>query len=345
MQFDDPGLPAPAGLMGDILGLEDPEQIKFIEQVAKALGKISPSLLPQTLVHPLRERIMAGPTSFVELAELLEGEDDPKDQAVLLDAIARITDRWGAPEEEVLAVVRRVMSSTKDEAVTTMAAKVLATAGDEDFLRHNLNFLASEDPAAIRRSAMLMGFGRYAPAVQPLLLQLRPDNMVCADMIVWALGEIGDDEALPKLHDMIEQFELAEDVSDALGRIGALRSMEPLSHVIFEGVASQRERACGALLAIVQLRKEDLGTMSRDKLRMTFDAVMKRETSKLAKFYAMMGLITIDEKMDRSKILRTLGAEIVKKDLDAMTALYMDRAKRLSGKGNVRRPPRKKGPL
>ncbi len=341
MQFDDPGLPAPAGLMGEILGLEDPEQIKFIEQVSGALAKISPDLLPKTLTHPLRDRIMQGPPVFDELLGLLADATEPAEQAVVLDAIGRIVAHAYATPE-VVEALRDVMSKTSDAAVTTMAAKALASSGDEAFLRHNLNFLASEDPAVIRRAAMLLGFGRYEPAVAPLLVQLRPDNLVAADMIVWALGEIGSDDAIPKLHDMLEQFSLAEEVADACGKICALRSMEPLSHVIFEGVASQREHAAGALLAIVQRRKEDLGTLSRDKLHQVFDAVLKRETSKLAKFYAMMGLITLDEKMDRAKILRTLGAEIVKKDLDAMTALYMDRAKRLTSPKGGPRPPRKK---
>lgn len=341
MQFDDPGLPAPAGLMGTILGLEDPEHIKFIETVADALGKISPSLLPQVLVHPLRERIMEGTRAFPELLALLAKESNPKDQAVILDAIGRIVDREHATQE-VVAALRDVMAKTSDEAVTTLAAKALACSGDEAFLRHNLNFLASDDALVIRRAAMLLGFGRYAPAVQPLLLQLRPDNLTAADMIVWALGEIGSDEALPKLHDMLEQFELAEEVSDACGKIAALRSMEPLSLVAFEGVASQREHAAGALLAIVQRREDDLGTLSKDKLRAVFKAVMDRETSRLGKFYGMMGLITLDEPMDRAKMLRVLGAEMGKKEVDAMTAHFMNQAKRLAKKPGGPRPPRKK---
>lgn len=317
-----PGPVVPSAFIAALVGADQKDEVLFTERLLAALGKISPDLLPTTIDHPLADAILEGESAFPRLLELAEADGDDPTRAAALDAIGEIVSRRYATHELVLGL-ERILSTARSEAVATLAAKALALSGNAGFLEMQRRFLASDEPSQLRISARLLGYGRYTPAVPLLLERLDSGDLAVADVIIWALGEIGDPSALPKLHRLLDLSVQSEPVIEALGKIGDASSAVRLLPVLLEGLGPQRELAAHALAKIARkndgrLMDEAFDGMLKDALR----GVLESDPSRLARFHALVAYSLLGGTLEPARVLTALGGRLEASELDAVSSFY-----------------------
>lgn len=315
------GATVPADFMADVLGVEQADRIKLVERLVPALSEIDPELVPAAVDHPFAAQIVAGVNGFEPLLAAFRGSKRVEDRLFALDAICMILERAHATKPVVLAL-EKIMAGTKSPEVLSMAARALASARYEPFLEQQRQFLASERPSELRRSIRLLGYGRYRPALPALLTLLRPDQMGIMDVLVWALGEIRDPEAVTGLHTMLERFVLSEAVLDALGKIGAPVSVMRVLPVLMEGTAGQREAAARALARIADVNEGDLGDKALARtVREGLEKIVDKDPSKKVRFYALVAFAKLDGHLEPNRILAALGGGLGADELDGVGKL------------------------
>jgi hypothetical protein len=321
----------PPELVAQLLGL-DPKtsatkDTELARELIRALAVIVPELSLTPGQHPLQSHIEAGVKAYPRLQELLAQAPNGHEQALVLDAIAHVIERdpHNVPVE-VLRAVTHAMSASTDSTVVTAAARALAVAQEEGFLAQQRAFLASPDPVEVRKSARLCGWARDKAALEPLLLALRPDNIVCADMIVWALGELGNERAVPKLHGMLLGFAEVEPVCVALGKIGSPRSIEILLPFVREGTGSQREAATSALCAIA--RKHG-AAVALPEHAATLNGVLYKamddDENPRVRFWAALALAELGVEVSEQRMLKALGAKASSSDVSKIGQFFANR--------------------
>lgn len=300
----------PNELLANLMGAEGKKQIRFTEQIIDALESISPDLVPRFNTHPYVDAIVEGPSAFPTLLSLFETEEEALAKASILDAIAEINSQHYATAE-VIDAVQVILSKSNDDAVSSMAARVLATAKHEGFLQQQSAFLASESPSQVRVAAKLVGYGQFEPAVERLLNLLQPENIAVADAVVWALGEIASVDALPTLHDMLTFSILSEEVIEAMGKIGDLNSVARLLAVLAEGTQIQREKAAQALGLIARNNRGSFDdTELQQRSIKLFEHLIENDVSLLVRFHAIVAHSLLGGHLPPAQITKALGARL-----------------------------------
>lgn len=331
----------PRAFVAELIGAERADEVRFTEQILAALGKISPDLVPTLFRHPFADLITQGVAGLPQLIRFADAAKNDDDRAAAIDAIAEVIDREYATKE-ALDALGRWISNTKSEVVTSVAARAIALTGDLGFLEQQRNLLASKSPSQVRAAAKLLGFGQYRPAVPNLLDLLRDDQMALSDVVIWALGEIGDPNALPKLHRYLSSHLRVEHVIEAMGKIGDPASAVRLLPILIEGATAQREKAARALARII--RKNDGALMDHQleqSVSVALERAIEQDPSKLVRFHALVGYSLLGGHLEPARILSALGAELGKEDVDAVTTFFKDKggktaapaAKKPQGKG------------
>jgi len=313
----------PNAFVRELVGAKAPEQVRFTDQVLATLAKISPTLVPKLFSHPYADAIMDGVSSLTTLVDLLNKAKSDDERAAIVDAMAEVFIRENATKPAIDAV-NKLFETSKSEQVVTLAARALAVANDPGFLEQQRNFLASKEPTDLRRAALLLGYGRHAAAVPALLDVLRDDQMAIADVVIWALGEIGDPAALPKLHRLLNANIRVSDVLDAVGKIGDATSAVRLLPILVEGAQDHREKAAQAMAKIA--RNNDgvlLDAELTTSVRLVLERIIDKDDSRLARFHAIVAFSLLGGALDPKRVLMALGGEIAEKDLDAMSQVMM----------------------
>lgn len=318
------GAPAPESFIGDLLGTKTPEQGDFARRLLEALRKSVPEMVPRALEHPFQAEIVQGVSGAGRLlTTLISGPKEARIAA--LDGLARIGEREPLTQE-IMTAARRALAEAKEPEVASVAARLVAVGRDPEFLAQQRAFLASPDLAQVRISARLLGYARD-PAATPILLDLVTlDRLAVLDVVVWALGQIGDEAAVPRLHAFLERSIQAEGVLSALGHIGARMSVMRTLPVILEGPPSQREAAAEALARIIQKHEGRLG--DRDLGRSVLEAlgkVIHADPSRRVRFWAMLGYAGLGGHLAPNEILTALGGGLTDRDLDAVGNLLTKR--------------------
>lgn len=312
----------PRAFVTELIGAERAEQVRFTDQVLAALGKISPDLVPTLYQHPYADLILRGPGAFASLIERADKAPDDTTRAAAIDAIAEVITRDYATREAVEALTR-MLSTSKSELVVSNAARAIALAGDEGFLEQQRAFLASKSPSEVRVAAKLCGYGKYRRAVPLLLDLLRDDQLALSDVVIWALGEIGDPSALPKLHRMLGAHLRVELVVEAIGKIGEPSSVVRLLPVLLEGATEQRERAAQAIERITRKNNGQLYDAELERsVRVALERVIEQDESKRARFHALIAFSLLGGHLEPQRILGALGAELGHEELDAMSSFF-----------------------
>lgn len=301
------------------------EQRETYERYVDALARISPILLPQRFVHPLRAQVMAGPSAFPELLSLLARTHDPDLRATVLEAIGLVIEEYHVAPLDVIAVLDRELSSSFGPH-RTLAGRALALAGYEKLLGFATKVLqGSQNNAELRIAARLVGFGRYAPAMTPVVALLSPQRLSIIDAMIWALGRIGSEEPLPILHAVLGSRIMVEDVAEALGAIGSWSSMTPLLSAI-AGPTAEREAVLHAI-AEIAARHGDRMHAEPDaaSARSILGTLIDNDASETARYYAIVAHSALGGTMSPNRFFTALGAPIAEKNLDPMSAFFASR--------------------
>jgi HEAT repeat protein len=311
----------PPRFLGDLLRLEDPAQRQFAQRLAPALEKIDPALAPRALVHPHQEEIAQGSASFPTLLEALRSAPDDVARVAALDALDRILMRAPASRELVDAL-EKLLGQAQSTEVATTCARALARTGDEGFLRQQVAFLGSESLVEVRLAARLLGIGRYRPALPVLLSLLRPDRAAALDAVVEALGELGDEGALPALHAMLERFVQPLAVIAALGKIGARASVLRLLPVVVEGPEDARRAAAEALARVAAATGGTLGDPALQRtVKETLTKVVDRDPNLAVRFFALLAAARLGARFEPNHLLAALGGGLADEEVKALGAL------------------------
>ncbi len=326
LPLDPHGPAVPGRFVADVFGLRNPEQAKLAARLAPALERISPSLAPRAKEHPYLEEIERGIVSFPQFIKGFETSKNEAEKVALVDAIAEVIQSEHATLEAV-RFLRRVLATSKSEAMATVTARALALARDPDFLEQQRNFLASTNMVDVRLAAFLLGYGKYQPAVPVLLDNLRFDRAAALDAVIWALGEIGDDAAVPQLHAFLERFIAAKEVVRALGRIGARTSVMRVLPLLLEGTEDQRKVAAEALAGIAHRQNGGLGDPALIRsVREVLEKVAERDPSLEVRFWAMVTFGLLGGHLPANRMLAALGGQLSAEEVDAMGGLLTARA-------------------
>lgn len=313
----------PKEFVTTLLGATGEDERKLTESLLAALGKISDDLVPRLYDHPLADHVLAGPDAFGELFDIYAQAEEELEQVAVLDAIAEIIDREHATGAAV-AFLQKVLSGADSSPVASMAARALALAGEPGFMAQQRNLLAADSPSRVRIAAKLLGYGRDSVAAPLLADLLATDNMAVADAVIWALGEIGNPEVLPKLHRMLSDAILVEDILEAVGQIGDATSVPRIIPYLQDGGVEQRRRAAEAMAKI--LRKNDgalLDPRLEETTRAVLAGVLKRDTDTYTVFYAMVAYGLAGGSMSPKEILQALGGSLTSEEAGSMASHFM----------------------
>ena len=312
----------PSIFIAELLGAGGAAEVKFTDQVATALAKISPELLPQIDSHPLADTIARGAGALDELCAQLAAGDDEEQQALIIDAICAIIVKDYATETAV-ATLQTVMRDSESALLASNAARGLALAGEAGFLELQRGLLLSDSPSDQRIAAKLVGYGKYDRAVPQLRALLRPDHLAVLSAAVWALGEIGSDAALADLHAMLDAHVQSVAVIEALGKIGAVTSLPRLLSLLTEGDGEQSEKAAQAIAKIVRANDGRIAIDAVDNaLRIALERMIDSSDKPKTVFFCIVAYGLLGGHLTPQRIIKGLGAGLAKEDVGAIAAFY-----------------------
>jgi HEAT repeat protein len=302
-----------------------PEERDTYERYVEALARISPILLPQRFVHPLRDQVMAGPSAFPELLSMFAKMGDDEARAVVLEAITLVIEDHGATPEVMIALEHAMRSPSGP--IRNLATRGLALAGSEKLLNLAKNVLgAGNNNAEMRIAARLVGLGRYAPALPELMMLLSPKHFSLLDAVIWAIGRIGSEEALPILHAMLSSRVMVLELAEALGAIGSWSSLSPLLQAL-AGPTAEREALLRAIAELAARHGEkmraDAGAVAAKKI---LGKLIDEDPSETARYYAIVAHGALGGKIALNRFFTALGAQLPEKALDPMSAFFVSRA-------------------
>jgi hypothetical protein len=318
--------PSVGQFIADALGFKDPKPSQFVDDLVRALEKLDPSLVPKSVQHPLVDRVLAGVDSLDELVAMLSRAPDDDARATILDVIGEIF-RLHYPTLRAVEAVYAWLGDSQSMAVVNACCKALAFARDDRFIADQRRVLVGSNPYQAACAARLLAMAGDVESVPHMIAMLHPGNMVMADSLVWALGELRASKALLVLHTMVQRHVLIDDVLEAIGKIGDVWSLEILVSVLTGGTISQRELAAEAVVKI--LKRNDAGLESepvRPVLRSTLDRVLRSDSSAKVRFYCAIALAIVGEELSPSFIKQTLCTRLTSTEADAMGAMLSRRA-------------------
>lgn len=335
--------PMSSALVAELLGIEAGAERTFLDALIPALAKISPALVPQILSHPRAMEIAQGVAAYPGLLQDLARATEDGDRLAILDAIAEIAGRaYGT--HEVVVRLEQLLAGDASDSVMTMCARALAACRHPGFLAEQRRLLASGDPLRQRIAAKLLGYARDREAVPLLLAALRAENLVAGEEIVWALGEIGELEAVAALQAFLVRSLLIEPIIVALGKIGAGISVARLTPFLLEGTARQRELAAEAVSSILSKRGGSLGDAALDSaLSALLSKLIDGDGSALLHYHALTAYARLGGRLEPKRILRALGAELEKKQLNAVQSFLAARGRPAASPPKGPKSPKGKG--
>jgi hypothetical protein len=301
-------------------GIDSNEDIAFAEEVLQALQKIDRALVPRSYTHPYMEQIRAGHTAVDGLLEALDAPIEGTTTADVLDALSYIY----LNEEISTAASQKIQGYLGDEDLAPIAARCLAIGRDHSFLLNTMEGLSSDDPGVVASAAMLMGYGRFEEAVPVLLPLLSPLRFVESRSVIWALGEIGSEEAIPRLTRALSEHFRPVDCLISLGKIGAITSLGALTPHVMGGARELRETALKSLSMILS-KQNDLTFLAplRESMEGLLTQIATEDPSNTARFYALLSLSRLGVKWKQNQLRRSLNMSLPEEQIDAFANFYL----------------------
>jgi hypothetical protein len=155
------------------------------------------------------------------------------------------------PALEVSARLRKQLANERHPDTIARMMKTLAIARDEGLMLEETRRLGDDDPAVVASAARLLGLGRWRPAVPALKGLVSPSRIYESRHVIWALGEIGDADALPALEIALANAFRVVDCLIAIGKIGRVTSIPSVTPHLTSSFPEQKDAAARALAMIL----------------------------------------------------------------------------------------------
>jgi len=313
----------------DFFGIQDENEIAFTESIVEAVERIDPTLLPRPFKHPYAAFIAAKKSGFAGLLDVLKSKEEQARKIEALDALANIFLHSGV-EESVVTELKALLAEQSEPTMIALYAKCISISQDEAFLHQQILRLADDDPAIVASSARLLGYGAYRPAVEILMNLVSPSRMYESRYVIWALGEIGSENALPVLEHALASAFRTQHCMIALGKIGMMTSIPHLMPFILYGLSEQKDAAYRALASILNKNREHEDAISA--LRTELEHVIKGQLDDSrvvlqpqTRFFMLLCLARLSVKLDTSQIRRHIGIELNEQEAGQMASFFMRR--------------------
>lgn len=315
-----------------MFGLRKKRELEFADGLVTGLQKIDRGLLAPASPHPYREQINQGEAGVDALVTVVENEAGQA-QFDAIDALSHIFlyDPVSADMSRRLRkVLNRAGVSEGDEELVAAIAKALAIGQDEELLRRQVSLLADDDPGIVATAARLLGFGRYRAAVPLLNALVSPDRFYESRYVIWALGEIGDDAALPILGYALASGYRTIDCMVAMGKIGDISSIPKLTPMIIDGLPDQRDAAYRAMAMVFEKNRTFLASLAHT--RQEFSTLILGQLTKgdielsgSTRFHMLLCLARLGEKLDVPRVKTFLKLPLEEDEASELQAFFTKR--------------------
>ncbi len=293
-------------------GLKKKADRDFADGLVQALAQIDRALLPGAAPHPLAHLIEVGPRSIDQLMSLVDTGSD-RQQVDAIDALAHIL--LGTQDRDASARLKKKLAETDNSDIAALLEKTLAIAGDDATLEEQLRRLGDDDPGVVATAARLLGFGRFRPAVPVLKGLVSPEHLYESRWVIWALGEIGDEAALPALEIALSNAFRVVDCLIAIGKIGMITSIPACTPHLTSAFPEQKDAAVRGLAMILDKNREHVRYIGalRDQLARMIEhelADTQAELSGSTRFHMLLCLARLGHRLDEARVKRYLGVGV-----------------------------------
>jgi hypothetical protein len=295
-----------------VLGLKQRVDRQLADDLIAALEDADERLLPKPASHPMAALLSEGARAVDKLLALVES-GSPRERRDALDGLSQLLLTQAQPHAKDR--LRAVLKREPDAELAGLLASALAIAGDERLMFEQLRRLGDDDPAIVASAARLLGFGRFRRAVPALKGLVSPDRFYESRHVIWALGEIGDPDALPALLIALSNAMRVVDCLIAIGKIGELTSVPHVTPLLMLGTAEQKDAAARALSMILDKNRELL--RSETSMREALFPFIERELSDLSsaitvstRFHLLLCLARLGVKLDPARLRTWLGLPV-----------------------------------
>jgi HEAT repeat protein len=317
----------------DLFQLVKRADVDYVDQLVTALGKIDRALLPVAAPHPLSRQIGVGAPAIGSLLDLLE-QGSEREWFDALDALAHImfaiVEGGGVVDGSARARLKAQLKGKSGDQVA-LVVKALAIARDDGLLSEQLHRLADDDPGVVAAAARLLGLGAYRPAARLLAEMLSPQRMFESRAIIWALGELGDPVALPRLRQSIENGFRVPECLQAMAKIGDITVLGGIYPVLVSGPVDQRDAGYRALAVVLDKHRGDSQPLAEVFGRLTtlIDQQLHDPSLSLSsgtRFAMLLSLARMGVTLDPGKVRRHLEVAVDDRELTAVARALMGRS-------------------
>ncbi len=189
------------------------------------------------------------------------------------------------------------------------ALYALGSSGYPNILITNVPLLMSNNVRAAESACFLFGFAQWTPSLDALTAVAEIAAPAVTISAIWAIGNIGGDEAVEHLVRLRNSGKSLEDIVLALGKCNSIKAMIPLAEICCEVESSHIPDVMHAMLCVIESTQShdvDLGANLRARVVEACRPFSQDEHAETA-FGALSLLGFLGERIDRCDVEASMG--------------------------------------
>ncbi|MEE8410118.1 MAG: HEAT repeat domain-containing protein, partial [Myxococcota bacterium] len=229
----------------------------FEAQLDKGVSSFYETFFVRGAENRFEELMDDGQGSFPELISVL-CDTDRGERVDALVALGRLFSSHGPTDDSLRAVVNHAKTIHEDGMGPERHAALFAIgrSGDTSLIEGFMPLLAAPDADAVTVACYVFGYARWKPALPFLKYLVDQNERQVVQAAIWALGQIGDADALDLLLPMLRRAENVEWLVGALGDIGDVSALDALLPLLSSEVTDIRVLTIMSIYAIVEQNKD-----------------------------------------------------------------------------------------
>lgn len=297
----------------------------FEKQIEKGVNSFYKTFFVRGAENRFDELIEDGQKAYPDLVEAL-GDADRGERVDALVALGRLFSSHGFSDESLRAVVKHAKAIHEEGMGPERHAALFAMgrAGEKSLIESFMPLLAAPDPDAVTVACYVLGYARWKPALPFLKYLVDQNETQIVQAAIWALGQIGDAEALDLLLPMLRRGENVEWLVGALGDIGDVSALDALLPLLSSDITDIRVLTIMSIYAIVEQNKDrkvrrDLAWMESELRTAATDSFPP------VAVFAMNTLVALGHKIGKEDVRAALNLSAASKAFTGTEAVYLTR--------------------
>lgn len=196
-------------------------------------------------------------TPIPELLEQLD-LDCPSARTAALEGLASHFSRGAVDEYALDRVIGHGMAQRgKMDTERRATLRAIGLARHDELLQEFVPLLSTRQTEALWVASLVLGYGRYEPAVPALTNALADAEGPAVDAMTWALGKIGTRDAVTVLRAMLAQSIHPRAVAAALAEGGHIEAVDTIAELLYSDSCEDALVGVLGLLALAEQRGSD----------------------------------------------------------------------------------------